>query len=93
MALFSDLKLNPKILNAIEDVGYKEPTPIQLQAIPAALEGRDVLGIAQTGTGKTASFTLPMIHLLARGRARARMPRSLVLCPTQRVSCSSSRKF
>ena len=53
MALFSDLKLNPKILNAIEDVGYKEPTPIQLQAIPAALEGRDVLGIAQTGTGKT----------------------------------------
>ena len=93
MALFSDLKLNLKILNAIEDVGYKQPTPIQLQAIPAALEGRDVLGIAQTGTGKTASFTLPMIHLLARGRARARMPRSLVLCPNQRVSCSSSRKF
>ena len=57
MALFSDLKLNPKILNAIEDVGYKEPTPIQSQAIPAALEGRDVLGIAPTGTGKTASFT------------------------------------
>ena len=64
MALFSDLKLNLKILNAIEDVGYKKPTPIQLQAIPAALEGRDVLGIAQTGTGKTASFTLPMIHSL-----------------------------
>lgn len=58
MAIFSDLKLNPKILNAIQDVGYKQPTPIQLQAIPAALEGRDVLGIAQTGTGKTASFTL-----------------------------------
>ena len=59
MAIFSDLKLNPKILNAIEDVGYKKPTPIQLKAIPAALEGKDVLGIAQTGTGKTASFTLP----------------------------------
>ena len=93
MALFSDLKLNPKILNAIEDVGYKEPTPIQLQAIPAALEGRDVLGIAQTGTGKTASFTLPMIHLLARGRARARMPRSLVLCPTRELAAQVAENF
>ncbi|MGB1706036.1 MAG: DEAD/DEAH box helicase, partial [Paracoccaceae bacterium] len=93
MALFSDLKLNPKILNAIEDVGYQEPTPIQLQAIPAALEGRDVLGIAQTGTGKTASFTLPMIHLLARGRARARMPRSLVLCPTRELAAQVAENF
>ena len=93
MALFSDLKLNLKILNAIEDVGYKEPTPIQLQAIPAALEGRDVLGIAQTGTGKTASFTLPMIHLLARGRARARMPRSLVLCPTRELAAQVAENF
>ena len=93
MALFSDLKLNPKILNAIEDVGYKEPTPIQSQAIPAALEGRDVLGIAQTGTGKTASFTLPMIHLLARGRARARMPRSLVLCPTRELAAQVAENF
>ena len=93
MALFSDLKLNPKILNAIEDVGYHEPTPIQLQAIPAALEGRDVLGIAQTGTGKTASFTLPMIHLLARGRARARMPRSLVLCPTRELAAQVAENF
>ena len=93
MALFSDLKLNPKILNAIDDVGYKEPTPIQLQAIPAAVEGRDVLGIAQTGTGKTASFTLPMIHLLARGRARARMPRSLVLCPTRELAAQVAENF
>lgn len=93
MALFSDLKLNSKILNAIEDVGYQEPTPIQLQAIPAALEGRDVLGIAQTGTGKTASFTLPMIHLLARGRARARMPRSLVLCPTRELAAQVAENF
>ena len=93
MALFSDLKLNLKILNAIEDVGYKEPTPIQSQAIPAALEGRDVLGIAQTGTGKTASFTLPMIHLLARGRARARMPRSLVLCPTRELAAQVAENF
>ena len=93
MALFSDLKLNPKILNAIQDVGYKQPTPIQLQAIPAALEGRDVLGIAQTGTGKTASFTLPMIHLLARGRARARMPRSLVLCPTRELAAQVAENF
>ena len=93
MAIFSDLKLNPKILNAIQDVGYKQPTPIQLQAIPAALEGRDVLGIAQTGTGKTASFTLPMIHLLARGRARARMPRSLVLCPTRELAAQVAENF
>ena len=77
MTNFADLNLNPKILKAIKEAGYSEPTPIQQGAIPAALEGKDVLGIAQTGTGKTASFTLPMIHVLARGRARARMPRSL----------------
>lgn len=66
MTKFSDLSLNPKILKAIDEAGYETPTPIQAQAIPAALAGKDVLGIAQTGTGKTASFTLPMIHLLAR---------------------------
>ena len=71
MAKFSDLNLNTKILKAIDEAGYETPTPIQADAIPAALEGKDVLGIAQTGTGKTASFTLPMIHFLARGRARA----------------------
>jgi len=93
MELFSDLKLNPKILKAVKDAGYEKPTPIQEKAIPAALDGKDVLGIAQTGTGKTASFTLPMINLLARGRARARMPRSLVLCPTRELAAQVAENF
>jgi len=93
MAKFSDLNLNTKILKAIDEAGYETPTPIQAGAIPAALEGKDVLGIAQTGTGKTASFTLPMIHLLARGRARARMPRSLVLCPTRELAAQVAENF
>ena len=93
MTNFADLNLNPKILKAIEEAGYSEPTPIQQGAIPAALEGKDVLGIAQTGTGKTASFTLPMIHVLARGRARARMPRSLVLCPTRELAAQVAENF
>jgi len=93
MATFSDLNLNAKILKAIDEAGYETPTPIQDGAIPAALEGKDVLGIAQTGTGKTASFTLPMIHLLARGRARARMPRSLVLCPTRELAAQVAENF
>ncbi|MBR35948.1 MAG: RNA helicase [Rhodobacteraceae bacterium] len=93
MELFSDFKLNPKILKAVQEAGYEKPTPIQNKAIPAALEGKDVLGIAQTGTGKTASFTLPMINLLARGRARARMPRSLVLCPTRELAAQVAENF
>ncbi len=93
MTKFSDLNLNPKVLKAIEEAGYETPTPIQAGAIPPALEGRDVLGIAQTGTGKTASFTLPMITLLARGRARARMPRSLVLCPTRELAAQVAENF
>jgi superfamily II DNA/RNA helicase len=93
MTKFSDLNLNPKVLKAIEEAGYESPTPIQADAIPPALEGRDVLGIAQTGTGKTASFTLPMITLLARGRARARMPRSLVLCPTRELAAQVAENF
>ena len=93
MTAFSDLNLNPKILQAIEKAGYTSPTPIQAGAIPAALEGRDVLGIAQTGTGKTASFTLPIIHSLSRGRARARMPRSLVLCPTRELAAQVAESF
>ena len=90
---FSDLKLSPKVLKAIDEAGYESPTPIQAGAIPPALEGRDVLGIAQTGTGKTASFTLPMISALARGRARARMPRSLVLCPTRELAAQVAENF
>lgn len=93
MTKFSDLNLNPKVLKAIEEAGYETPTPIQAGAIPHALEGRDVLGIAQTGTGKTASFTLPMITMLARGRARARMPRSLVLCPTRELAAQVAENF
>ncbi len=93
MTKFSDLKLSPKVLKAIAEAGYETPTPIQAGAIPPALEGRDVLGIAQTGTGKTASFTLPMITALARGRARARMPRSLVLCPTRELAAQVAENF
>jgi superfamily II DNA/RNA helicase len=90
---FSELNLSPKVLKAVEEAGYETPTPIQQGAIPPALEGRDVLGIAQTGTGKTAGFVLPMITLLARGRARARMPRSLVLCPTRELAAQVAENF
>ncbi|MCV2878737.1 DEAD/DEAH box helicase [Sedimentimonas flavescens] len=93
MTKFSDLKLDPKVLSAIADAGYETPTPIQAGAIPHALDGKDVLGIAQTGTGKTASFTLPMITLLSKGRARARMPRSLVLCPTRELAAQVAENF
>ncbi|MGC0222482.1 ATP-dependent RNA helicase RhlE [Pseudooceanicola nitratireducens] len=93
MTKFSDLNLDPKVLKAITEAGYESPTPIQAGAIPPALEGKDVLGIAQTGTGKTASFTLPMITLLAKGRARARMPRSLVLCPTRELAAQVAENF
>ena len=93
MTKFSDLNLAPKVLKAVVEAGYESPTPIQAGAIPPALEGRDVLGIAQTGTGKTASFTLPLITMLARGRARARMPRSLVLCPTRELAAQVAENF
>ena len=93
MIKFTDLNLDAKVLKAIADAGYETPTPIQEGAIPPALEGKDVLGIAQTGTGKTASFTLPMITLLGRGRARARMPRSLVLCPTRELAAQVAENF
>ncbi len=93
MTKFSDLKLDPKVLQAVTEAGYETPTPIQVGAIPPALEGRDVLGIAQTGTGKTAGFVLPMITLLGRGRARARMPRSLVLCPTRELAAQVAENF
>lgn len=93
MIKFTDLNLDAKVLKAIADAGYEIPTPIQAGAIPPALEGKDVLGIAQTGTGKTASFTLPMITLLDRGRARARMPRSLVLCPTRELAAQVAENF
>ncbi|MCA0921033.1 DEAD/DEAH box helicase [Pseudooceanicola nanhaiensis] len=93
MTKFADLNLDPKVLKAIDEAGYESPTPIQAGAIPPALEGKDVLGIAQTGTGKTASFTLPMITMLAKGRARARMPRSLVLAPTRELAAQVAENF
>eukprot|EP01039_Chlorochromonas_danica_P015240 gene15240-17892_t len=79
MTTFAELGLSPSIVQTVTETGYTQPTPIQEQAIPVALAGRDVLGIAQTGTGKTAAFTLPMIDRLSAGRSKARMPRSLVL--------------
>ncbi|MEQ9815008.1 MAG: DEAD/DEAH box helicase [Azospirillaceae bacterium] len=90
---FADLELSANVLRAVEDVGYKTPTPIQQQAIPIVLQGRDVLGIAQTGTGKTAGFTLPMIDILSSGRAKARMPRSLILEPTRELATQVSENF
>jgi superfamily II DNA/RNA helicase len=93
MTKFSDLALDPRVLQAVSEAGYETPTPIQAEAIPHALQGRDVLGIAQTGTGKTASFTLPMITLLGQGRARARMPRSLVLAPTRELAAQVAENF
>ena len=83
---FTELGLDPKILKALGDLGYVTPTPIQAKAIPAALQQRDVLGIAQTGTGKTGAFTLPTMHKLAKGRARARMPRCIIVCPTRELA-------
>ncbi len=90
---FENLGLSDALLKAVADSGYTEPTPIQRQAIPAVLMGRDLLGIAQTGTGKTAGFTLPMIDILAEGRARARMPRSLILEPTRELAAQVAETF
>ncbi len=90
---FSDLGLCAEILQAVADAGYEQPTPIQAQAIPHILAGRDVLGVAQTGTGKTASFTLPMIEILSQGRAKARMPRSLILEPTRELAAQVAENF
>ena len=90
---FAELGLSPKVLAAIEASGYKTPTPIQAQAVPIAVTGRDILGIAQTGTGKTASFVLPMITRLETGRARARMPRSLILAPTRELAAQVAQSF
>ncbi|TNE29629.1 MAG: DEAD/DEAH box helicase [Alphaproteobacteria bacterium] len=90
---FADLGLSPELLKAVEAAGYSEPTPIQAQAIPAVLMMRDMIGIAQTGTGKTASFVLPMIDILANGRRRALMPRSLILEPTRELAAQVAENF
>ena len=90
---FDGLGLSPEILKAVADSGYTTPTPIQTQGIPQVLQRRDVIGIAQTGTGKTASFTLPMIEMLSRGRSKARMPRALVLEPTRELADQVAESF
>jgi superfamily II DNA/RNA helicase len=90
---FADLGLSDELLRAVTESGYTEPTPIQRQAIPSVLMGRDLIGIAQTGTGKTAGFVLPMIDILAQGRSRARMPRSLILEPTRELAAQVAENF
>src|SRR5271165_6156345 len=92
-AVFADLGLSEEVLRAIADMGYRHPTPIQEQAIPFVLMGRDVMGTAQTGTGKTAGFTLPMLDILSGSRARARMPRSLILEPTRELALQVAENF
>jgi superfamily II DNA/RNA helicase len=83
---FEALGLSPEVVRAVTEKGYRTPTPIQAQAIPSILMGRDVLGTAQTGTGKTGGFVLPMLDILSGARARARMPRSLILEPTRELA-------
>ena len=90
---FADLGLSDELLRAVEESGYNEPTPIQKQAIPSVLMGRDLIGIAQTGTGKTAAFVLPMIDILGEGRTRAMMPRSLILEPTRELAAQVAENF
>jgi superfamily II DNA/RNA helicase len=90
---FADLGLSDELLKAVTESGYTEPTPIQAQAIPPVLMMKDIIGIAQTGTGKTASFVLPMIDILAHGRSRARMPRSLILEPTRELAAQVAENF
>ncbi|RSU54093.1 DEAD/DEAH box helicase [Sphingomonas sp. S-NIH.Pt15_0812] len=90
---FADLGLSDELLQAVTDAGYTEPTPIQAAAIPSVLMMRDLIGIAQTGTGKTAAFVLPMIDILAHGRSRARMPRSLILEPTRELAAQVAENF
>jgi len=92
-ATFAELGLSSKVFEAVAAAGYTQPTPIQTEAIPIAVTGRDVLGIAQTGTGKTAAFVLPMITRLEAGRARARMPRTLILAPTRELAAQVAEAF
>ena len=90
---FADLGLSDPLLRAVAEAGYDEPTPIQKGTIPPVLMGKDIIGIAQTGTGKTAAFVLPMIDILGEGRSRARMPRSLILEPTRELAAQVAENF
>ena len=90
---FSELGLRPELLRAVQAQGYTDPTPVQREAIPLVLAGRDLLAGAQTGTGKTAAFVLPMLTMLEKGRARARMPRTLILEPTRELAAQVEESF
>ena len=90
---FADLGLSDELLRAVNDSGYTEPTPIQSAVIPSVLMGKDIVGIAQTGTGKTAGFVLPMLDILHQGRSRARMPRSMILEPTRELAMQVAENF
>ena len=90
---FAALGLSDELVRAVADSGYPEPTPIQKAAIPSVLMGKDLVGIAQTGTGKTAGFVLPMLDILHQGRSRARMPRSLILEPTRELAMQVAENF
>ena len=90
---FETFNFHPSIMAGVHELGYTIPTPIQIKAIPPIMKGCDVIGLAQTGTGKTASFTLPMIDILSRGRAKARMPRSLILEPTRELAAQVAESF
>src|ERR1700754_1765075 len=90
---FADLGLSDELLRAVGESGYTEPTPIQAATIPSVLMMRDIIGIAQTGTGKTAAFVLPMIDILGHGRSRARMPRALILEPTRELAAQGAEDF
>src|SRR5918997_3234248 len=90
---FADLGLSDELLRAVDDSGYGDPTPSQRAAIPSVLMGKDLIGIAQTGTGKTAAFVLPMIDVLGHGRSRALMPRSLILEPTRELAAQVADNF
>jgi superfamily II DNA/RNA helicase len=90
---FSDLALSDALVRAVQDCGYDEPTAIQSAAIPLELMGKDLIGVAQTGTGKTASFVQPMIDIMAEGRTRARMPRALILEPTRELAAQVAENF
>src|SRR4030095_12906780 len=90
---FADLGLSDELLRAVDDSGYGEPTPIQRAVIPSVLMGKDLIGIAQTGTGKTAGFVLPMLDILHHGRSRARMPRSMILEPHRALALQFAYNF
>ena len=90
---FEELSLCKEIISSINEKGYKNPTEIQKKAIPHILMGRDILGCAQTGTGKTGSFVMPLAEILSSGKSKSRMPRSLILAPTRELAMQVAEEF